>query len=122
MAEQRNVTFTDSVEAISVHCPDFNDSDSITYKRLNKVTRGYTPVITGIAGWQPKKARKMTFSYLTEIEVDKLRRFWRRNAGLPVTLTDIYEESRTVILQNPEFETAQVGRENFTLTTDLYVL
>jgi hypothetical protein len=120
--EGTTVSFADAFETITVHCPDFNDSSSITYKRLNKVARGYTPIITGIAGWQPKKARKMTFTYLMESEVERIRRFWRRNAGLPVTLTDIYGESRTVILQNPEFEVAQVGRENRSLTTDLYVL
>jgi hypothetical protein len=120
--EQREVKFEDAIEEIILHCPDFNDSESITYKRLNKTTRGNTPIIVGIAGWFPKKARKVTFSYLCEKETDRIRAFWRRNAGLPVTLTDIYEEERTVILQNPEFEMANVGRFNRTITLDLYVL
>jgi hypothetical protein len=117
-----NVSFVDGLETISVHCPDFNDSESITYKRLNLTSRGYTPIITGIAGWLPKRARKMTFTYLLESETIRIRRFWRRNAGKPVSLHDIYGDVRTVILQNPEFEIAQVGRENRSLTLDLYVL
>lgn len=116
------VAFTDSYETVTLHCPDFGDSESITYVRLNKTTRGYTPVIVGVATWLPRRARKMMFSYLKEEEVARLRIFWRRNAGLPVTLTDIYGDSRTVILQNPEYETAQVGRENRSITLDLYVL
>lgn len=120
--ENTEVTFTDGIITITLHCPDFNDTESTTYKRLNKVSRGNTPIITGIAGWLPRKARKMTFSYLKEIETDRIRAFWRRNAGLPVTLTDIYGDVRTVILQNPEFEMANVGRFNRTITLDLYVL
>ena len=47
---EATVSFADATETITVHCPEFNDSESITYKRLNKVSRGYTPIITGIAG------------------------------------------------------------------------
>lgn len=119
---EATIVFSDGVTTLTLPLPDFNDSDTITYTRINKTSRGYTPIITGIAGWFPKRARKLTFTYLTEQDTINTRTFFRRNAGLPVTLTDIYGDVRSVILQNPESEIAQVGRENRTLTLDLYVL
>lgn len=120
--EATQVTLQDSIETLHIDNPDFNDSDTITYKRINRTSRGYTPIITGITGWLPHSAKKMTFSYLFEADVNKIKAFWNRNIGKPVTLTDMYGNSYTVILQNPEFEVAQVGRENRTLTMDFYVL
>jgi len=116
------VTLTDSVETLTLSSPDFNDSDSVAYKRINKDTMGYTRIIAGVAGWTPKKAKKMTFSFLTEREVNQIRAFWKRNVGRPVTFVDMYGNSITAILQNPEFESAQVGPENRTVSMDFYVL
>lgn len=118
-----HLTFTDTTgQTITLRLPDFQDSDTVTYTRINRTSRGFTPIIIGVAGWLPKKARKMTFTYLQEKDTIMVRAFFRKNAGLPVTLVDIYGDVRSVICQNPEFEVAQVGRENRTLTLDLYVL
>jgi hypothetical protein len=120
--ELYKIHFVDSVEDLELCNPDFNDTDTVRYKRINRTTRGYTAIITGIAGWPPFKTKKYTLSYIQISEVNRLRTFCRRNVGRPFTLTDMYGTTYTVIVQNPEFEAAQVGRENFSLTLDFYVL
>jgi hypothetical protein len=120
--ELYTIHFIDALENIEVSDPDFNDTETIRYKRINRTTRGYTSIIEGIAGWPPFKTKKYTLSYLQISEVNRLRAFCRRNVGKPFTLTDMYGTSYSVIVQNPEFEPAQVGRENYSLTLDFYVL
>jgi hypothetical protein len=116
------VYLQDNVETLTIDNPDFGDSDTVNYKRINRDIRGYTHIIQGISGWLPRKTKKMVFTYLKESEANNIVAFWRRNAGRPVTLTDMYGTTYNVILQNPEFEVAQVGRFNRTLTMDFYVL
>lgn len=117
-----NISLTDALETLEIHNPDFGDSETISYKRINKDLRGYERIIHPIQGWLPKESKKMTFSYLKEVEVNKLLAFWRRNVGKPVTLSDTYGTAFSVILQNPDFEVAQVGRFNRTLSLDFYIL
>lgn len=120
--ELYTVHLVDSVENVEVRNPDFNDTETIRYKRINRTTRGYTSIIRGIAGWPPFKTKKYTFSYLQISDVNRIRQFCRRNIGRPFTLTDMYGTTYSVIVQNPEFESAQQGQEKYSITLDLYVL
>jgi hypothetical protein len=107
-------------ESIQIRTPKFGDTETINLKRINRTTRGNTPIITKITNWTPTKLFKIDIESLSVVETENLRRFVRKNQGYPVDITDHNSVTRTVIFQQPDFETSNITRYSSAFTLDCY--
>lgn len=118
-----DITFVaQDLSEFTLHGPKFGDSETVTYKRINRDLRGGESVIRSYNTWNPTKLFKVEFDYLSESKVNGFREFMRRNVGLPVQCVDHNGKIRNLIFQNPSTEFSQIGRSNRTFILDSYEL
>lgn len=116
------LTSTINLGSVTLPAPEFGDSRTQNYKRINKVTRGDDIIISGEPNWFPTFLRKYEWTYLSEDKCIALRAFMKNHVGIPVSVLNHYGETMVVVFLRPDAEFSQVGRENRTVTLDMQVV
>lgn len=123
VAEQpHQVTFAVGSDAVVLPMPKFGNSNTVLFRRLNRVTRGNELIVAGVPGWNPDRLQRYEWDYLTQAQADAIFNFMKRYHGIPVTVTGVYSEIKTVILLKPDAELSQIGRDNRTLILDMQIV
>lgn len=116
------VSFTSNGFSITLPAPEFNNTDSYSQTRIQRLSQSGTLLIGGSNLWPKDNGFGITLSYLSEAQVDSLRNFANNNQGVPVTYVDYEGVSWTVLITNPDFHVAQPGRNNRSIDLELQVI
>lgn len=120
------ITFTSSIngaDQIVLPNPKFGNNDTITFKRINRTSRGNDLILdVPDPNWQPTFLHKYEWEYLGENKVIQLKAFVARHVAIPVFVVSLYGETWKIIFLRPDGEFAQVGVENRAVTLDMQIV
>lgn len=102
--------------------PDFGDTDTSMYNRINRVTRGGDRVIEDPFEPNGRRMFRYTWSSLKEEEADTVKFILANTVGLRITLVDYNGDSYPVVILNPETEVAQVSVNSWSASIDMQVV
>lgn len=108
------ISSVNSLDKVRLPSPKFGNSNTVTYKRINRESRGNALIIEGYPEWKPERLQRFEFDYMCPGQAHKLFEFMKRHVGLP-----IYADGVLVLLNKPDAELSQIGRQNRTIILDM---
>ncbi len=117
--QPHTVTFAVGGDIVILPMPKFGNSSTLLFKRINRVTRGNDLIVAGVPGWNPTRMQRYEWDYLTRDQAEAIFSFMKKYHGIPVNVTGVYSDTKSVILLKPDAELSQLGVDNRTLILDM---
>ncbi len=96
--------------------PEFLDRNSLTFARINRVTRGGTLILFTDPIWPKFQTLTLDIKLLKLADVDALKSFLAATLGQEIILTDWLGQNWTGVITNPQTDIAQTGRSLWQVT------
>lgn len=107
-------TLTSSSATITLPNPEFGNSESVKYRKIQRETRGKTLIIGGTIGYKRIQRLSFSFTYLKDVQAQALLTFVKANVGKLVDLVDFEDNSYNGFIVTPDIAIIQSGRFNKT--------
>lgn len=112
------VRFKFGTEQFYIRKPDFGDTYGYDLTRISRRSRGGDLIIGRDSIWPAVKSFSMTFSYLSQPEIDRLLNFMKLSLGKRCRYLNYDNVEWEGFIINPQTEATQVGRSNQTITIE----
>ncbi len=97
-------------DSITLPSPDFGDSESFEYTRVNKKSRGGDLIIFRDPNWPKTRVYKKHWPYLSQELRSKFLLFLRNHLGKQLTMVDHEGNTKTVVVRTPDAEFSEPAR------------
>jgi hypothetical protein len=98
--------------------PEFDDSYSYDFTRINRQSRGGDLLIARDPIWPSTKSLSLRFTYLKQSEIDLLLDFMKLTLGKRCRYLNYDNVEWEGFITNPQAVTQQIGRSNHTITIE----
>jgi len=106
---------------LTLRSPEWGDTESLEYTRVNRRTRGGDLIIFRDENWPKAQLFRLTFSLLKD-EKEKVFNLIRRSLGKNIIFTDHEGYSWTGIITNPETPITKDNRYGETVVIEFQVV
>ena len=96
--------------------PNFGNTESLHFSRINRESRGGTLLIFRDPTWPERQALNITVDFLKEAQKASLLQFFQDSLGTEIGLLDNENRQWKGIVVNPDAEVTQVGKDNYSVT------
>jgi hypothetical protein len=111
--------FTYGAFTFDVRKPDFDNSKTLSYTRLNRRSRGGDLIIYRYSGWPASITLKMKFSTLSETDKNNFLTLFKVSIGRQIVYRDYLGQDWAGIIMNPATDVQQTGRGQWTVSIEL---
>jgi hypothetical protein len=112
------VRFTYGGEVIYLRKPDFDDTYKYDFTRINQRSRGGDLIIGRDAIWPETKTFTITFTYLSQAEIDRMLSFMKLSLGKRCRYLNYDNVEWEGFITNPQTEARQIGRSNMSMSIE----
>lgn len=103
------ITLEYDTTVLTLKSPDFGNRDSLSFNRINRVSRGGTLQVYADPQWPRTQLMSIDFLGLTEEEGQSVLSFVEESLGKDIKITDWEGRSWTGVITNPETALVRVG-------------
>lgn len=114
----KTVSWTKGGTTVTLRAPDWGDRDKYEVVRVQEETRGKTLIVFQDSMWPKTETLSLTFSYMSQTDVNTLLDFLITTAGQAVTYIDHFGRTWIGYVLNPDAEVRQTSRSNRIITID----
>lgn len=111
-----------SFNGVAFRDPDFGDTNSLSFNRINRETRGGDIIIINPYGVDGRQLIRYTWTTMWETDAIKLKAIIANSLGRRISLLDYNSVSQFVIIMNPNTEIAQTGPQTWSASLDMAVV
>ncbi len=98
--------------------PEFRNTDTLSFNRINRVTRGGTLVVFSDPDWPKTQTLRLECQMLKKEQADNLLDFFLSSLGQEIGLLDHENRQWRGIITTPDAEVAHTSRHNRTVSFD----
>lgn len=98
--------------------PEFRNTDTLNFNRINRVTRGGTLIVFADPDWPKTQTLRMECQYLKKEQADNLLDFFKDSLGKEIGLLDHENRQWRGIVMTPDAEISHVSRSNRSVSFD----
>lgn len=107
--------------SVTLKNPEFNNTDTLSFERINRDTRGGTLQLFADPNWPKHQRFELNIIGLKQTQRDDLANFLSQTLGLPILIKDWEDVEWTgVIAEIPEF--VQTGKDQYQVSLTLEVI
>lgn len=98
--------------------PDFDDTYTYEFTRINRRSRGGDLIISRDSIWPSTKTLALRWTYLSQAEIDRLLNFMKLTLGKRCRYLNYDNVEWDGFIKNPQTQAQQLGRDNSGITVE----